>query len=409
MSDPKHGARGAWLFALVWCALSLPATWVIPEEIAKGNWPILLILLFDVVGIGLLAWAVRISGSARKFGAVALTLDPHPGAIGGDVAGYIDIPVAHDPAQAFHVSLACTRSWVSGSGKNRSTRHESKWQDEKWLHAEPRDAQHVRLWFRFEPPAGLPVSEEPSDDYHHWTLHLAADLPGLDLARHYDLPVFATGARSHGATAARVQVSLVRDLAAIEARTGFRQVPGGAAMDFRAGRNLVAALVAIFIVGGIFGGVGAGVLLSDADIVTRLVIGVVFSAIGVVGLLSGTWYLGNSLQVEADDGGARVQRWLFGIPVGQQVFARADIEGIGIVRGSTTTVGTRTTVRYDLVMKTRDGNTHGIGDGFRGSTQATMAAETFARYARLAFLGEIDRSEAFAARKAAYLASRGRR
>lgn len=408
-SDTRSSARGFWFFALLWCAITAPANFAIPEELAKGNWPILLILLFDIVGAGLLVHAVRLTLSSRKFGSVVLTLDPHPGSIGGDVGGYVDVPVPHDPALPFHVSLACTRTWVSGSGKNRSTHHDVKWQDEKWLLAEPLDATHSRLWFHFEPPAALPVSEAPSNDYTHWTLNLAAELPGLDLARSYELPVFATGQRSSAVVAARVRVSLVQDASAIEALTQLTPVPGGAAMTFRAGRQWRAALVSLLAVGGLFGGGGVAMLLnSDHDLVA-LFMGGVFSLVGLLGALLGIWWLGNGLAVEASDGGVQIRRWLFGIPFMHHEIARAQIHGVGLSRGSTTTTGTRTVVHYDLVLKCADGKLHGIGDGFRGSSQATMAAETFARYARLPVLGEVDRGEAFAARKAAYLAERARR
>jgi hypothetical protein len=407
-SSSTMGLRGVWFFAIIWCALTLPANLVIPEEIAKGNWPVLVILLFDIVGISLLVQAVRQTLSAKKFGSVPLTLDPFPGAAGGDVGGYIDIPVAHDPGLSFRVSLSCTRRHVSGSGKNRSTHHEAKWQDEKWLNAEPLGDGQVRLWFRFEPPAGLPVSEAPGDDYHYWQLHLSAGLPGLDLERQYELPVFQTGARSSSAVPQRVQVSMTQDLAAIEALTNFAQVPGGAAMTFRAGRSWRGALVAIAIVGGIFGGVGVAVLRSDADVITQFFLGGIFSLIGLVGVASGVWMLGNSLYVEATDTGVQIRRWLFGIPVKQLQCTRSEVVGVGIARGGSSTVGTRTTVHYDLLLKTADGKTHGVGNGFRGATQATLAAESFTRYTRLPFLGELDRSELFAVRKAAYLASRRR-
>jgi hypothetical protein len=397
-ADTRAGARAMWFFALLWCLITAPANVAIPGELAKGNWAILLVLLFDVVGIGLLVHAARLTASSRKFGRVLLTMDPHPGGIGGDVGGYIDVPLPHDAALPFHVSLACTRTRVSGSGKNRSTHHEVKWQDEKWLLAEPLDATHARLWFRFEPPAGLPPSEAPSSDYTHWSLNLAAELPGLDLARHFDLPVFATAQRSSAAVAARVRVSLAQDAGALETLTQFTTVPGGAAMRFRAGRQWASALVALLVVGGMFGGGGIALLLGREHDYVALFMGGVFALVGLAGVLGGLWLLGNSLAVRVDEGGALIRRWLFGVPVLRRTVPRADILGIGFARGSTTASGTSSTVFYDLVLKTQDGKLHGIGDGFRGSSQAKMAVEVLARHARLPLLGELDRSEAFAAR-----------
>jgi len=408
-ADTRAGARAMWFFALLWCLVTAPANVAIPGELAKGNWPILLVLLFDVIGVGLLVHAARLTASSRKFGRVLLTMDPHPGGIGGDVGGYIDVPLPHDPSLPFHVSLACTRTWVSGSGKNRSTHHDVKWQDERWLLAEPLDATHARLWFRFEPPAGLPASEAPSNDYTHWTLNLSADLPGLDLARHFELPVFATAQRSSAAVAARVRVALAQDATALEALTQLSPVPGGAAMHFRAGRQWAAALVSLLVVGGLFGGGGLALLLGSEQDPGAWFMGSVFALVGLAGVLGGLWLLGNALAVQLDDGGAQIRRWLFGVPVSRRTLPRADILGIGFVRGSSTSSGTRSTVYYELVLKTQDGRLHGIGDSFRGSSQAAMAVAALARHARLPVLGELDRGEAFAARKAAWLAARARK
>lgn len=126
VANTKSGALAAWFFAFIWCAVSAAGNFFIVDEVAKGNYAILFILLFDVVGVGLIVWAVRLSWSAHKFGDVVLTMGPHPGAIGGDVGGFIDVPVAHDPALAFRVSLACTHVYVTGSGKNRSTHRDAK-------------------------------------------------------------------------------------------------------------------------------------------------------------------------------------------------------------------------------------------------------------------------------------------
>lgn len=406
VSDARGSARALWVFAVLWCAVSLPGNFFMAEELANGNYAILVLLLFDAVGIGLVVWAARSSASVRKFGVLVAELDPHPGAIGGDVAGYIDIPVEHDPARLFRVSLSCLHSRTSGSGKNRSTRQNVLWSDDRHLHAEPLGAGQVRLWFRFEPPTGLPESTPPSDDYHAWRLEIAAGLPGLDLSRQFDLPVFATAARSTRNVGARVQASPLPDLAAVEALAQLEQIPGGASMRFRAGRHWLSGLLLLLLFGGGFGGGGVAVWLADADIVTTVVLGGVLVLVGGLCAAGGLWLLGNSLRVEVDAVGARVHRRLFGIPVRNVDIPRADLLGVGILRGGSTTTGTRTVVHYDLVLRLPEDRWASIGDGFRGASQATLAAKTFADCTRLPMLGEIDRSALFAARKAARRARR---
>jgi len=51
------GAGFLWFFALVWNAISFPAAmFAIPQGIADGEWAVLLVLIFPIVGLGVL-WA----------------------------------------------------------------------------------------------------------------------------------------------------------------------------------------------------------------------------------------------------------------------------------------------------------------------------------------------------------------
>jgi hypothetical protein len=57
MADAASGAGGLWFFAIVWNAISFPAAMIaIPQGIAEGEWGVLFILLFPIIGIGVL-WA----------------------------------------------------------------------------------------------------------------------------------------------------------------------------------------------------------------------------------------------------------------------------------------------------------------------------------------------------------------
>ena len=55
-------ARGAmfvrWLFAVAFIGISVPLVLVLPEELADGNWPALIAVLFPLVGVGMLYSAI---------------------------------------------------------------------------------------------------------------------------------------------------------------------------------------------------------------------------------------------------------------------------------------------------------------------------------------------------------------
>jgi hypothetical protein len=173
-SGSKAAMWGAWIFAAFWNAISSVTPFMAYKEVVENqNYLALIALLFPLVGIGLLSWAVRRTLEWRRFGPAPVTLDPFPGSIGGHVGGTIDLNL------------------------NRSRKEEAKWQDELVAHAEP-GSKGTRLTFRFDVPDRLDESDavQKGDSYYSWRLNLRAELPGTDVDRDYEIPVYATAQQS---------------------------------------------------------------------------------------------------------------------------------------------------------------------------------------------------------------------
>ena len=169
-SSAKGGMVGIWAFAIIWNLISAPAAIIgVPQVWDEKGAIALVILLFPLVGLGLVYWAIKLTMEWKRFGATPLSMDPFPGSIGGDVGGEIQVNVPYDSAAAFKVTLTCINSYVSGSGKNRSTHESAKWQDEGYARCQP-SASGIKLQCRFQVPAGLKETEEASDNSHFWWL-----------------------------------------------------------------------------------------------------------------------------------------------------------------------------------------------------------------------------------------------
>lgn len=405
----RAGGKGtavfAWLFAILWCAVSGVATvFALDEVLEKQNYPALFVLLFPLVGIGLLVWAVRATLSARKFGELVLRLDPHPGSIGGDVGGMIDVPLPYEDRRAVALSLVCQRVYVTRSGKNRETRRDAVWADTRHFFGEPAINGTTRVHFRFPVPAELPPSSQPDNDYHEWKLDIECEVPGVDLSRSFEIPVFATAQITR--VASRVRESQEESLAHLEALMNLQQIPGGVSMEYRAGRSWKGGL-GVFVFGLLFCIVPGYMLYTDeVPAFVRLLFGGIFGFVALICMAAGVWMAGNGLRVEIDEVSARMRRRLFGFPVQEREIPRIDIDGIVAIRGGSSTVGNKVTVHYSLAVKAKDGQTREIGDGFRGFGEAERAGQSVAAFTRLPFLGEASKGSAFAARKAAYLAGK---
>lgn len=379
----RSGARYAhWamlVFALVWNAITLPIFLNAGEFMAKVKTePVMLVVfLFPLVGAGLLIATVRLFIAWRHFGPTPLVLDPFPGSIGGHVGGWVDTRIAFNSSQRFDVTLACLKSYVSGSGKDRKRSESVVWQTDGVCHAE-RTGAGTRLLFRFSVPAGQRESDlEKRGTYYLWRVTIASELDGPDFSRSYEIPVFATttlstlreGTESHAAT---------QDLAmeGIESIADIRPVPGGIEAFFPAFQRPAQGFAALLF-GLVFAGAGIGVGFADDG---GVVIPLVFTLVGFLIMLYGAWYLGKSLLVGVTGEGVRCRRFLFGYPLQTRQLARVDFKGFDIDEGATMSSGNKRTVFYQLKARGREDATLTVGERLTSRPEAELLKETFEAY-----------------------------
>ena len=188
-SNARAGMWGAWIFAIFWLLLSSPIVFIVPGELAKDNTIAIIGLIFPLVGVMLAISAVRKTRQWRRFGPTPLSLDPFPGAIGGDVGGTITISQPMPAEAVAEIVLRCEHVYRQGSGKNATTKRDLLWEGQQQARCAP-GMDGVRIGFCFKVPEGLPGSSKQYTERHEWTLNVTCELPGVDLDRHYTIPVF---------------------------------------------------------------------------------------------------------------------------------------------------------------------------------------------------------------------------
>ena len=380
LSNSKLAMYGTWGFAAFWNLISAPLPFVLYGEVVdKGNWPALLGLLFPLIGLGLIRWAVLQTLEWRRFGAAPLTLDPFPGAIGGHVGGTIDINLPYDSTNRFSLTLTCIRSYTSGSGKNRSRKESAEWQESQVAHVGS-GSSGTRLSFRFDVPEDLQSSDaDPSEDrYYIWRLNLKADLPGTDINRDYEIPVYPTGERSRSLAdfsikEARSEQAQI-DTEAVRKLIRFHHGVSGKSMLYPVGRNLLGGLSAL-VFGSFFAGAGWFLLNHEGE----TFMGIIFGGVGLLIVLAGLYLPLNSLEVTREGGDIRSVRRLLGIPVRTSVMRLSDFARIRKKTSSKTQSGKKHTVYYVLKAVDINGRKMTIGEGFKGANEARAAAELIAR------------------------------
>ena len=379
-SNSKLTMYVTWGFAAVWNLISAPLPFVIYGEVLeKQNYPALLGLLFPIVGVGLLLWAARRTLEWRRFGPAPLTLDPFPGSIGGHVGGTIDVNLPYDVNAKFSLTLTNLHSYISGSGKNRSRNESAKWQDVQIAHSTS-GVKGSRLSFRFTVPEGLDEADadQSEDSYYIWRLNLKAELPGIDIDRDYDIPVYATGKTSvslseysiEQAHAAQVHI----DVQAVEKVLNLSFDSDGRSMLFPMGRNLLGGFIGMLF-GSSFAGVGWYLLNYEG----HLFMGSIFGGVGLLIVISALYIALNSLEVIQANSEIRTVRRILGIPVKHRQMRRSDFVRFKKKVTSKSQSGGKHVLNYSVLAIDRSGQKMIVGEGFKSASQADVAMDLIAR------------------------------
>lgn len=191
-----EGKAGVWFicgFAIIWNAISWTvalAFWNKPPE--GEDKAIYLVLLFPLIGLFLIWWAVYAIMQQSKFGTSTFRMLANPGVLGGTLRGAIEIPVQVSPKDGFKVRLLCVHQYTSGSGKNRSTHEDTKWEDEKVIKKDilSHDRSRTGVPVFFNIPYNLPRTRQ--NPTYIWKLQITADIPGIDYKSEFHVPVFKT-------------------------------------------------------------------------------------------------------------------------------------------------------------------------------------------------------------------------
>ena len=379
-SQSRTAMWGVWAFAALWNLVSAPLPFLLVEEVTvKENYLALIGLLFPLVGIALLTWAIRRSREWTRFGPTPVHLDPFPGAIGGHVGGTIDLKLPFDPAHRFHVSLTNLHHYTSGSGKNRSSREKALWQRDAQAAAQP-GPEGTRLVFRFDVPDGLDEADarQSGDSYHAWRLGLTAELPGADLNRDFSIPVYRTGARSQSLPERALADAESRQDQLDEADAlglmNMTHTATGKRLHLPAGRNGGTAALG-FLFGAGFAAAGYFILTVEQQLFMGAVFGLLGSLVGLGSLYAGL----NSLTVDMDGGKIRSVRRVLGVPVSIGEMPAHSVSSLSKDSSFQSNSGGKHVMHYTVYALDSAGKKVTLGEGFRGAGDADAAIRVLSR------------------------------
>ena len=393
-SDAGKGAWFSWLFAIVWNAISTPVLFSLREELHKDNYAALIALLFPAVGLFLIYKAISRTLEYRHFGRVLFNMDPYPGAIGGHVGGYIQVKKLDyrraSEAQTLSLKLECIHSYVSGSGKNRSRRESIKWAERGRPEIE-NASEGVNLAFRFNVPEHLPQADvEQSDAYHFWRLSVMADVPGIDLDRSYNIPVFATGATSSGishdvsaqAAAVRKREADATGLAIASGKFDIEGLSRGMRLrdegnrihlTFPMFRDKFLTLFAVIFAGGFgFASYSMAGMVSGSGLFGFFIaiFGMPFFLVALVAAIAAIYLPFNNLRVDIAPGEVSVLRRLLVIPIFRRQLQGAEISHLSIKRSGSSGQGVDKIEHFKINAQDKQGRKVALAEDIDGEDVA---------------------------------------
>lgn len=202
-SQSKSQYKQAWVFAILWNALIWLAIVMGFDNILKAfdaNPIFYFFVTFPFIGLWLVIYAIKETRAWTKFGKTPAVLDPFPGQIGGRFSGYLALPIAQNDTDQAIFTLNCIHRYATRDSRGRkSWREDILWQDRASFESD-NFGNDIRIDFLFNTPADLPATEDESDDYHFWQLHVRVALPGIDYDRVFNVPMEAATAQQLAST-----------------------------------------------------------------------------------------------------------------------------------------------------------------------------------------------------------------
>jgi hypothetical protein len=285
-SSTRATAYAAAGFALLWNLIAIPAGLFVPGEVAQGNYPALIALLFPLVGAALAFWAVRAWLQVRRFESATLVLARVPIALGGRLQGAIRVDANVPVTKEFRIDLSCIERVTRRTGKGSETSERIVWQNQWTI---PRERCELMQSYTSIPldlpiPAEAPAASTIEDDDRiEWRLDASAECPGPDFWMRFDVPVFDVAeragtptldeARASGAPGDASSTNGVTEPDAgrlAELGIVYERLPrGGESWTFkRAQHKGVAAMLTLITA--IFGAAAVFLFLADAPVILAL-------------------------------------------------------------------------------------------------------------------------------------------
>ena len=193
-TSARRDANRLTIIAIAWCVATFPILFIVPRRAIRGaDYFAIPSLIFPLVGVVMIAWAMQIRRRLRRYGESRFAMACVPGQIGGSLAGSIHVDKPLAAGERVALELACINRTTRGSLHSLTTWDWILWRAEQTSMSDSTGSI---------PVAFLIASDcRPTDDSNPnsrivWRLSAKASRVAVGYRAEFEVPVFRIGASS---------------------------------------------------------------------------------------------------------------------------------------------------------------------------------------------------------------------
>jgi len=193
-TSARRDANRLTIIAIAWYVATFPILFIVPRRAIRGaDYFATPSLIFPLVGVVMIAWAMQIRRRFRQYGESRFAMACVPGQIGGSLAGSIHVDKPLAAGERVALELACINRTTRGSLHSLTTWDWILWRAEQTSMSDSTGSI---------PVAFLIASDcRPTDDSNPnsrivWRLGAKASGAAVGYRAEFEVPVFRIGASS---------------------------------------------------------------------------------------------------------------------------------------------------------------------------------------------------------------------
>jgi hypothetical protein len=115
-TSARRDANRLMIVAIAWSIATFPILLIVPHRVVRGaDYFAIPSLIFPLVGVVMLVWAMRMRRRVREYGESRFVMTPMPGQIGGALTGAIHIDKPLPPGEQVALELECINRTTRGN------------------------------------------------------------------------------------------------------------------------------------------------------------------------------------------------------------------------------------------------------------------------------------------------------